>query len=223
MADDPNREPFFDRAEARIVTDPGPFLLRTGIRNKIKDAFKEVREGVRSEVSGLLEARGARDPRELFDCPPASDFLEGKLSHGDHFRSLPWVYLDFPRSLGKENRFLFRSFFWWGNFIAYGWILEGVRLEAYRESFARLAGGLPDGRYVLSLGETPWDWGAERAALLPVRGRTLSAMKERLRERPFLKISRLLPLSTPSLTRRRIVDVGLETFRELLPIVLKKD
>jgi hypothetical protein len=216
-----DRDPLFDPAETRLVTDPRPFLVRTAVRVRIKETFRELRRLLRDEVEGIVGDRGAREPLEVFHCPGTADFARGKMAHGDNFHHLPWVYLDYPRSLGKNERFLFRSFFWWGNFISFGWILEGSLLPGHKERFLAGCGRLPPGRYVVSLDATPWEWGARRDSFLPVRERTVQDLRARVPELRFLKISRIVPLATPGLTRRSVLEEGLRTFRDLLPVVLR--
>lgn len=120
----------------------------------------------------------------------------GKISKGENYRGLPYLVLDYPRLLAKDNIFSFRTMFWWGNFFSCTLHLQGQSLGLYRQ---RLKENLTANPHLLppdtwiSINDTPWEYHYQPSnykMLTEISSGELS----HLLSRDFLKISRKIPL-----------------------------
>lgn len=57
---------------------------------------------------------------------PAICAAAPKITRGEHYRSLPYVILDYPAAFDKENIFALRTMFWWGNFVSVTMHISGI-------------------------------------------------------------------------------------------------
>lgn len=120
----------------------------------------------------------------------------GKISKGENYRGLPYLVLDYPRLLAKDNIFSFRTMFWWGNFFSCTLHLQGHSLGLYRK---RLTENLTANTHLLppdtwiGVSDTPWEYHYQPSnykILTEVSSEELNY----LLSRDFIKLSRKIPL-----------------------------
>lgn len=128
--------------------------------------------------------------------PPDCLQRAAKISKGENYRGLPYLVLDYPRLLAKNNIFSFRTMFWWGNFFSCTLHLQGQSLEMYRQ---RLKENLTANPHLLppdtwiSINDTPWEYHYQPSnykMLTEVSPEELNL----LLSRNFIKLSRKIPL-----------------------------
>lgn len=119
----------------------------------------------------------------------------GKISRGENYRGLPYLVLDYPRLLAKEDIFSFRTLFWWGHFFSCTLHLQGKSLRQYRQQLKitlSQAGTLPDDSWIC-VNHTPWEYHYG-----PDNYRLISDLPteelENILEKDFIKVSRKIPL-----------------------------
>lgn len=121
--------------------------------------------------------------------PPNCLRRSGKISRGENYKGLPYLILDYPRLLAKDDVFAFRTMCWWGNFFSCSLHLQGKSLAFYRSALMhKLITHKSSGLYIC-VNSTPWEYhyGPDNYQLLE----NLSAEKiSQLLQQDFCKISR---------------------------------
>lgn len=180
---------------------------------------------IMSRVRGLLDSTQAALKAELRDlpllAPPGFKPELHQLVKGEHLEDCPYQYLDYPKHFEGAEKFTFRTLFWWGHHLACALMLEGTGIKQYKrhivDRFHRLAGqGLE-----LSLAPTLWEWKSGEGYTLPITHDRKAQIAAVLAERSFLKLIRFVPLTDARVQSGRLSELSCETFRSLLPIVLR--
>lgn len=141
-----------------------------------------------------LLAKTQQELQELFQkhkhqLPPHSLRRAGKISRGENYKGLPYLILDYPRLLAKEDIFAFRTMFWWGNFFSCSLQLQGKSLATYRSALSHKLITYKSSGLYMCVNSTPWEYhyGNDNYQLLE----SLSKEKiSQLLEQDFCKISR---------------------------------
>lgn len=82
----------------------------------------------------------------------------GKISRGENYRGLPYLILDYPRLLTKEDVFAFRTMCWWGNFFSCSLQLQGESLNLYRQPLQNKLSTSTHSRLYICVNENPWEY-----------------------------------------------------------------
>ena len=93
---------------------------------------------------------------EIFKVSP-------KISKGENYSGLPYLFLDYPRQSLENNFFFVRTFFWWGNFFSCTLHLANKSKEIFKErviqSYSQLKNfhiSISDDQWVHHLEETDY-------------------------------------------------------------------
>lgn len=120
----------------------------------------------------------------------------GKISRGENYRGLPYLILDYPRLLAKDDIFSFRTLFWWGNFFSCTLHLQGKSLRQYRQQLkSKLlqAKTLPDDTWIC-VNDTPWEYHYQPTNYKLISDLTTEELQNIL-EGNFIKLSRKIGLN----------------------------
>lgn len=155
------------------------FLLT---KRKITQQLQQLLANTQQELRELL----SQHKQQL---PPHCLQRAGKISRGENYKGLPYLILDYPRLLSKEDVFAFRTMCWWGNFFSCSLQLQGKSLDYYRTTLLqRFRSHKSNGLYIC-INNTPWEYhyGPDNYQLLE----KLPAEKiSQLLQQDFCKISR---------------------------------
>lgn len=113
----------------------------------------------------------------------------GKISRGENYKGLPYLILDYPRLLTKDDVFAFRTMCWWGNFFSCSLQLQGKSLDQYRHPLKHTLRDHTNSGLYICVNSTPWEYhyGQDNYQLLE----NLSEEEiHQLLEQDFFKISR---------------------------------
>ena len=199
----------FSRDEVEFLGQGGLFAWKERLTRRIKSALESLHEALSLQVA----------PEALL-APEHMDWTRWQVVRGERFGDRPYAYLDFPQYFSRDTKFTYRSMFWWGEGVFFAMILQGSLLERYRTNLEASYRAVADRELTLSLSETPWEWNVTGPRVLPVRMDTADAVIAAARERPVLKLQRVLSLE--ALGRPdAIVQEGLNTFETLRPVVAR--
>lgn len=126
--------------------------------------------------------------------PMGISSMQGKISKGENYRSLPYVILDYPAFYFKENVFVIRTMFWWGHFFSITLQLSGKYKSKFICEHDKITEWLQEKNYFICINHKEWEHHFDTDNYLP----TCSLTKEQLSEimdKPFLKISKNSPLT----------------------------
>lgn len=163
----------FSDKEFNYLSDQDFLITKRVITDKVITLFSEL-EG---ELKQLVNSQD-------FSFPSGTLSKSGKISKGENYRGLPYVILDYPRLLKKDNIFAYRTIFWWGNFftntfqtsINHSKFIKPNTLRSDYELYLQTQGDL-------------WDHSLQSATLVKEIN-----LQKHLSDADFLKISQKIPL-----------------------------
>ncbi len=142
----------------------------------------------------------------------------GKISRGENYLELPYQVLDYPRFFSKESVFTFRSMFWWGNFFSCTLHIQGAILNKLRNNLAtRLPGSELHDTY-FCVNSSPWHYQYQNSNYIPLKSISESDLKQYVRTRSFIKLSRKLPLEQYGLLPQFSLETIQAYYRLLEPL-----
>jgi hypothetical protein len=180
-----NKSDFFDSKELDYLHNTD-FLLT---KRKLTEQLQHILSLSQQQIKQAIADSKASLPANCLQ-------RAGKISRGENYRGLPYLILDYPRLLAKNNVFSFRSMFWWGHFFSCTLHLQGQSLQLYRsqlqENILEKATALPADTWIC-VNNTPWEYHYEPSNYKLLK----KALPEELRlllDREFVKLSRKMPL-----------------------------
>jgi hypothetical protein len=198
----------FTADELRLVADEQFFRDKARIMKKVRGTLDALYTGLKEELRGigLLVPQGFN--------PEAHQFVKG-----EHLEDFPYQYLDYFKYFEGDNKFTFRSLFWWGHHYAFALILEGEGLSQYKKNLVNHYDKIADKQISLCLGGTPWEWKRGEGYTMELSWDRKVDLVALLSNRSFLKLSRFVSFDDPAFPQGQIVDIGCSTLRDLLPVI----
>ncbi|HZR46488.1 MAG TPA: hypothetical protein VFA47_07280 [Candidatus Manganitrophaceae bacterium] len=194
--------------ERALIKDTSFFRAKVAIGKKVKENLVALHEALKEELalSSLL-------------APEGTDLQNGQFVKGEHLQDFPYQYLDFPKFFSHDEKFTFRSLFWWGHHFVFAWILEGAHLEEYKKNLLSSYDQLADQGLSILLAPTPWEWRNHPELILKIQSGNKGAVAEAVAPRPWLKVQRIIGFDHPLFVENRLTEAGRETFRLMKAIV----
>ena len=198
----------FTPHEIARLADTEFFKAKTHISAKIRRTLEQLHQMFQAELADqdLLAPEGFN--------PEAVQFVKG-----EHLEDFPYQYLDFPRFYTREEKFSFRSLFWWGHYVAFALILEGSLIRQYKHNLINRYSILSDKQICLCLSPSLWEWKAGAGYTLELTHNRKSEVAAVLANRSFFKLARFIPMTDPLIQTGEIVSEGQSVFRAMLSIV----
>jgi hypothetical protein len=194
--------------EAALVADAEFFRVKARIMAKVRAQLEEVRAGLREELGGV----------ELL-APAGFDPAKCQFVKGEHLEGCPYQYLDYPKHFSGDEKFTFRTLFWWGHYYVFALILEGRGLLRYKHNLINRYREIADREICLCLGPSPWDWRWGDGHTLALTGDRRPEVGAVLSSRPFFKLARFLRHGDAAVSAGRVSSVARESLRALLPVI----
>jgi hypothetical protein len=201
---------WLNEKELRLVGDRDFFRAKAVITEKVKAMLIELRQRLTAEL----------DPAR-YVAPEGVDWTTGQLVKGEHLDDFPYLYLDLPKFFSNEDKFAYRTLFWWGHHVVFALILEGRHLDRYKQRLMDHYGALANRGLYLLMTPTPWEWRRAPEAVIELTTANEAAVAEALGQRSFLKLHRFVNFDDPAVANGTLVDAALATFRLLAPIIQK--
>jgi len=200
--------PLFTPEELSLVTDAQFFRIKARIMKKVRSQLDSLYAGLKEELAGveLLAPEG-------FD-PDAHQFVKG-----EHLEDFPYQYLDYFKHFNGDDKFTFRSLFWWGHHFAFALILEGLRLIEYKKNLVNRYEKVAGRQLCLCLGGTPWEWKRGEGYTIELTSDRKVDLVALLTNRSFIKLARFVPYDDPAVRAGRISELGRQTLRDFLPVI----
>ena len=204
-----NQLPVFSPEEVACFADRAFFRTKAQVMVKVRQILENLHECFKAELIGcdLLAP-------ESFN-PDAAQFVKG-----EHLEDFPYQYLDYPRHYTREEKFAFRSLFWWGNHMVFALILDGPNIRRYKENIIDRFADIAGNHICLCLSSSLWEWKEGPGYTMELTQDRKSQTAAVLANRSFVKLARFIPLKDPIVTSGQLVQAGQEAFRSMLPIIL---
>ena len=198
----------FTPREIDHLADTEFFRTKVLISQKVRRTLEQLHRVYQSELGGLelLSPEGFN--------PEAVQFVKG-----EHLEDFPYQYLDFPRYYTREEKFAFRSLFWWGHHVVFSLILEGSSIRLYKQNLINRYSTLADKHICLCISPSLWEWKFGPGYTLELTQDKKSEVAAVLANRSFFKIARFVPMTDPLIQSGEIVRIGREAFRVMLSTI----
>ena len=194
--------------DIRLIADEQFFVQKARIMKKIRALLDGLYAGLQTDAAGL----------DLL-APSSFSLAKAQFVKGEHLEDYPYQYLDFPKHFEGDEKFTFRSLFWWGHHFVFAMIVEGAQLLRYKHNLINRYHQVAGKNLHLSLGPSPWEWKQGEGYTLPLEHDRKSEVAAVLAGRRFFKVSRFVRHHDPLVSEGRLIDIGRETFRAILPII----
>ena len=198
----------FTTEELSLIADAKFFHAKARIMKKVRATLDALYAELRNELHGveLLAPRSFN--------PKAHQFVKG-----EHLEEFPYQYLDYFKHFEGDNKFTFRSLFWWGHHYAFALILEGEGLSQYKKNLVNRYDKLADKGLSLCLGGDPWEWKCGEGYTMELTWTRKVDLVALLSNRSFLKLARFVTYDDRAVGAGLIPKLGCSTLRELLPVI----
>jgi hypothetical protein len=187
------------------------------------EAFFRAKARITKKVRGLLEEIHAVVKEELRDVellsPEGFDLTSAQFVKGEHLEDSPYQYLDFPKHFSGDEKFTFRTLFWWGHHFVFALMLEGNGLLRYKQNLLSRYHAVGGGHLSLSLAGSLWEWRRGEGYTLELTPDRRSEVAAVLSGRPFFKLARFVALDDPAVRDGQLVDIARHTIRAVLPVI----
>lgn len=117
----------------------------------------------------------------------------GKIFRGENYKLFPYILLDYPRLFSADSVFAFRSMFWWGHEFSFTMHLQGHALDKFRKSILENIQNLTNREVYYCVNETPWQYYFNHDNYILIED--CIDLLENIRTKPFIKLSRKLPVN----------------------------
>ena len=196
----------FSADELNLLADANFFRVKARIMKKVRGTLDALYVELRNELHGVeLLTPGRFNPK-------AHQFVKG-----EHLEEFPYQYLDYFKHFEGDNKFTFRSLFWWGHHYVFALILEGEGLSQYKKNLVNRYDKLADKGLSLCLGGNPWEWKRGEGYTMELTWARKVDLVALLSNRSFLKLARFVSFDDPVVSAGKIVDVGRATLQDLIP------
>jgi hypothetical protein len=200
--------PLFGPEEIRLIADADFFRAKVKIMAKVRGLLEAVYAGLQEELAGT----------ELH-APPGFDPAKRQFVKGEHLNDFPYQYLDFPKHFSGDDKFTFRTLFWWGHHFVFALILEGEGLLRYKQNLINRYREVADREIDLCLGPTPWEWRRGEGYTMALTADRRADVGAVLSGRRFFKLARFLPHENPAVAAGHVAGIAREAFRAMLPVI----
>ncbi len=194
--------------ELRLIADATFFPAKARIMAKVRGMLEGVHEALKPEAAGAALL-----------TPEGFDPAKYQLVKGEHLEDFPYQYLDFPKHFVGDDKFTFRSLFWWGHGFVFALLLEGTHLPQYKRHLINRFHQVAGRGLCLSLAPTLWEWKEGEGYTLPLTHDRKPEASAVLSGRRAVKLARYLRPDDPLVADGALPTVARETFRSLLPVI----
>lgn len=198
----------FTQDELRLIADDHYFKQKACIMKKVRVLLDALHLALQEELA----------PVTLL-APATFDGRRFQFVKGEHLEDFPYQYLDFPKHFDGDEKFTVRSLFWWGHHFVFALIVEGGAILRYKQNLMNRYHQVAGNNLHLSLSASPWEWKMGEGYTLPLTHDRKSEVAAVLSGRRFFKIARYVRHDEPVVAEGRVVQVGLDAVRSMLPIV----
>jgi hypothetical protein len=201
-------QPRFTPEELALIRDTHLFHVKA----RAAETIRAILDAIHTTLQVELKTRP-------FLTPPDFDPAKYQFVKGEHLEDFPYQYLDFPKHFVGDDKFTFRSLFWWGHHTVFALLLEGRLMKRYKKNIVDRFQSLADRGFCLSLAPTLWEWKTGEGYTLPITRDRKSQMAAVLADRSCIKVARFVPHTDRAVEEGRLSHVACETWRALLPII----
>jgi hypothetical protein len=198
----------FTPEEKAVVRNIEFFRLKASVTRKVLALLTDLHRQLKNEVENVS-----------FIAPIEVNLKSSQFVKGEHYRGLPYIYLDFPKYFTKVDKFTFRWMLWWGHYFIFALISEGLHADVHRENLIRTYDNLIDKDFYIATHKNLWEWVRDVEHAISLNQENKSQVIQMLKEKRFLKLQRFVDLDDDVLNGKRLVEEAIWTFNQMKPLV----
>ena len=203
------KDPFqFSPEEVALVADTSFFRSKATISQKVREYLGQLHEVLKDELR-----------EQSLILPSQCNLDKFQFVKGEHLEDFPYQYLDFPRFYTRNEKFSFRSLFWWGHHMAFALILEGGALRQYKENLINRYSDVADRDLCLCLSSNLWEWKYGPGYTLELTHDRKPEVAAVLANRPFFKLSTFVSFEESTIMNGNLLGIGQKALRTVLPVI----
>jgi hypothetical protein len=131
-----------------------------------------------------------------------------KIYKGENYENLPWVALDYPKIIAKDDLFIIRIFFWWGQYCSINLIAKGKFKNTINPNLLATVCA----NWFVYTGDDIWEMNMYTRHFTLIK----NAINMPRHDKNFIKIAKKIPLSQWDSMNNFIMN----SFEELLQILV---
>ena len=185
---------------------------------KHKPAILKKAESYLEELRSALAAELKAHPKPY---PPDTDLTKGQIARGENNKGFPFLSLDIPQKFSKTEFFTYRTLFWWGHYLGFSLILKGPDLDTYLNRLKEYRQDAACENVYLSQHASPWEWEFSKKHFAKVSELSKNEIQEVADRLQYLKLMRFFPVSEKSFPELNWAQAGVQSFRDLVHLVLE--
>lgn len=201
-----------DRTKIRLSPEEAALITRADwilTKNNVIEKTKQLLAALQTEQHHFFQSCSSLFPDEIINSSP-------KISKGENYKGLPYLVLDYPRYFNKEDAFTIRTLFWWGNFFSATLHLSGVYKKKYQEKIIRSFESLKANSFFVCINEDQWEHHFETNNYRALHTFHASGFEEIIREKPFIKLSKNIPLQQWNDAERNLLEIFSQLINTLI-------
>ena len=199
---------FFTPEEVRLIKDEEFFHAKARIMDKVRAQLQATHAALKNELTGV----------DLL-APPDFDLRKHQFVKGEHLDAFPYQYLDFPKHFVGDEKFTFRTLFWWGHHFVFAIVLQGEHLLRYKQNLINRYREVAERGIHLSLAPTVWEWRSGTGYTLALTDDRKPEVSAVLTGRASFKLARFLPHDDRAVASGTIPAMACEALRAILPVI----
>ena len=202
--------PHWSRDEWDLINVTEIFKRKPAILKKVESYLEELRSALADELK--------THPKSY---PPDTDLTKGQIARGENHKGFPFLSLDIPQNFSKTEFFTYRTLFWWGHYLGFSLLLKGPKLDTYLTRLKECHNDEACQNVYLSQHTSPWEWEFSATHFTKVSELSKSEIQEVANRLQYLKLMRFFPVSDDSFPELNWTQVGVQSFRDLVHLVLE--
>jgi hypothetical protein len=174
-------------------------------------------ESYLEELRSLLAAELKTYPKPY---PADTDLIKGQIARGENHKGFPFLSLDLPQKFSKTEFFTYRTLFWWGHYLGFSLILKSPDLDTFSNRLQENRQDAACENVYLSQHTSPWEWEFSENNFTKVSELSKIEIQEIADRLQYLKLIRIFPVSEESFPELNWGQAGIQSFRDLVHMVL---
>ena len=173
----------FSEEELSLMSNAKVLLMKRQVIRKVSDDFSKLE----SEFKKILgNTAGLKLPEGTLQ-------KAGKISRGENYKGLPYLVLDYPRLMNKEQILNIRLLFWWGHYYSMSLHLAGKAWHQYKSPVINSLAIRSSHRQFVQYKGSPWEHDVSMPFFTPQENLDGKKLRE-LEKAHFFRMVNLLPL-----------------------------
>jgi hypothetical protein len=166
--------------ELQLAGNAEWILTKNQIMEKTKILLGALQQRQQTFSANLL-------PAELVHSSP-------KISRGENYKGLPYLVLDYPRYFKKEDIFVIRCMFLWGNFFSITLQTGGKYSKPWRQKLMAHYSGFARNCFYICVNEDPWQHDFDKSNYAELKQMPKKDFENLILNKPFIKLAKKIPL-----------------------------